>query len=161
MGMISAMAWGAKHGVSRQWAAEIVRNGRVAGAVFDGRRWNVPEDAALPSRLTPGRVPNPDSPLIQRERQRAEVRQIKAELRERKDTQMERWAEYVLQGEYDGRQHDIWLQMSDGCRFIDFGQKVDPHGNPVARIEDWDAEDEAFMLALDAAMKSGKIGKAD
>lgn len=162
MAMISAAAWGKRYGVSRQWAADMVRNGRVEGAVFDGLKWQVPEDAPLPSRLTPGRVPNPDSPAIQRERSRAHTRAVKAALREERSTAREKWTDYVLNAEqFDHNEMEVWRDVVQGITYKDFGQKVNFDGQLGAIEENWDADLQGFYEALIVAFREGKIGRPD
>ncbi len=52
--MLTASEWAKRHGMSKQWACEMARDGRIAGAVRHGRTWLVPEDAPRPKPMAMG-----------------------------------------------------------------------------------------------------------
>lgn len=159
--MLTATDWSVKNGLSVQWACKMARQGRIEGAVLDGRTWMIPDDAPIPAKRRSGRAPDPNSAHIVRDRMRAEAKAARLEVRERQHSVVSRWMEVVLSGEFDERQYDIWAQMSEGCTFVDFGRKLGPDGEFIAQIPDWDTDDEGFMLALSQAMREGKIGRPD
>ena len=159
--MLTATDWSVKNGLSVQWACKMARQGRIAGAVLDGRTWMIPDDAPVPEKRRAGRVPNPNSAHIIRDRLRAEAKAARLEVREKQNSMVTRWMDVVLGGSLDNRQMDIWKDLSLGCKFVDFGRKLNPHGEPIDQVPDWDADDEGFMLALSQAMREGRIGLAE
>lgn len=53
--MISTGAWAKKIKVTARHARFLCKSGRVCGAVFDGSRWKIPEDAPVPDYYPRGR----------------------------------------------------------------------------------------------------------
>lgn len=52
--MLTASEWAKRHGMSKQWACDLARDGRIAGAVRHGRTWLVPDDAERPEVMKRG-----------------------------------------------------------------------------------------------------------
>ena len=159
--MLTATDWSVKNGLSVQWACKMARQGRIEGAKLEGRVWMIPDDAPIPEKRRSGRAPNPNSAHIVRDRMRAEAKAARLEIREKQNSAVSQWMEIVLSGGLDERQYQIWQDLSLGCRFVDFGMKLNPHGEPIEQVNDWDADDEGIMLALSQAMREGKIGLAE
>ena len=142
MDYVSASEWGAQYGYSRQWSCKLVRDGRVPSAVLVGREWCVPRDAPAPDRLTPGRVANPESKAVLRERERVAARVAReaalvAAVRPR-------IAGVASAHDWDARQRQIADLIEADGRIVDFGQVMLTPAIKGARFEDWDSEDQAF-----------------
>lgn len=159
--MLTATDWSVKKGISVQWACKMARQGRIEGAVLDGRTWMIPDDAPIPEKRRAGRAPDPNAAHIVRDRMRAEAKAARLGVRDAQGAAVNQWMDAVLAGELDDRQNDIWKDLSLGCRFVDFGMKLNPHGEPIGQVSDWDADDEGIMLALSQAMREGKIRLAE
>lgn len=72
--MLTATQYAEKHGLSKQWAARLAKDGRIPGAVLHGRMWLIPEDAPEPVRLPRGPVPSLAGSRAQRAAEAAQRR---------------------------------------------------------------------------------------
>ena len=50
MEYISVAAFAAKYGIAERTARNYCASGKIEGAFLTGKTWNIPADAALPSR---------------------------------------------------------------------------------------------------------------
>ena len=51
---VTALEYGKRHGLSKQWIIKLARAGRIDGAQLAGGVWAIPADAAVPERMVPG-----------------------------------------------------------------------------------------------------------
>ena len=71
MKYISVSEFAARHGISERTARNYCSVGKIDGAYLVGKTWNIPEDAALPSRKA---KPQKMSPLLQAQREQQQMK---------------------------------------------------------------------------------------
>lgn len=156
---ITGSEYAKRHGLSRQWVCEMLRQGRIEGARRSGKVWLVPEDAPLPVLLAPGQAPKPESArviqLLERKARKEASRAGKqaARIHDAGLTEEERRA--MVLGKLEPWEAHAFKQRERGCTKAgeawEFdGEWVGPVWLKEMTRAEFDARREEFMEAAEA-----------
>ena len=69
MKYISVGEFAEKHGISERTARNYCATGKIEGVFLTGKTWNIPDDAALPSRKSSGKKTMPLLAILREQQQ--------------------------------------------------------------------------------------------